>query len=168
VDPYYLTYKAEKLGYMPEVILAGRRINDSMGQRVAERTIKAMIRSGLQVLGSQVTVLGLTFKENCPDLRNTRVIDIIAALKDYGVNVQVCDPEASAEEAHEEYGLDLVPIENLKPSEAVIVAVAHHNFKEIGEGKMPQFVKPKSVIYDVKGIWNKQNIKNWNATLLRM
>ena len=168
VDPYYLTYKAEKLGYMPEVILAGRRINDSMGQRVAARTIKAMIKNGAAILGSTVTVLGLTFKENCPDLRNTRVIDIIAALEDYGVKVQICDPEASAEEAHEEYGVKLTALEDLKPSDAVIVAVAHKNFVELGSGKAPTFLKDKGVVFDVKGLWPVENVQNWQATLLRM
>ncbi|MCB9025390.1 MAG: nucleotide sugar dehydrogenase [Bdellovibrionaceae bacterium] len=168
VDPYYLTYKAEKLGYMPEVILAGRRINDSMGQRVAERTIKAMIKNGASILGSTVTILGLTFKENCPDLRNTRVVDIISALEDYGVKVQICDPEASTDEAHEEYGLKLTELEKLSTSDAVVVAVAHKKFIELGSGNIPTFLKNKGVVFDVKGIWPKQNVEKWNAKLLRM
>ena len=168
VDPYYLTYKAEKLGYQPEVILAGRRINDSMGERVAERTVKAMIKNGTPILGSKVTVLGLTFKENCPDLRNTRVVDIIHALEDYGIEVQVCDPEASPEEAQEEYGVKLTPIEELEASDGLVVAVAHKSFVELGSGQAPSFVKDKPVIFDVKGIWLQENVKNWGATLLRM
>ncbi|MCB0355978.1 MAG: Vi polysaccharide biosynthesis UDP-N-acetylglucosamine C-6 dehydrogenase TviB, partial [Bdellovibrionales bacterium] len=160
--------KAEKLGYKPEVILAGRRINDSMGQRVAERTIKAMIKNGTAILGSRVTVLGLTFKENCPDLRNTRVVDIIAALEDYGVKVQVCDPEALPEEAKEEYGVELTPLEDLEASDALVVAVAHKSFIELASGQVPKFVKKNAVVFDVKGIWPKDKVKNWGTTLLRM
>ncbi len=168
VDPYYLTYKAEKLGYQPEVILAGRRINDSMGTRIVERTVKAMIKSGQAVLNSHVTILGLTFKENCPDLRNTRVTDIISAFNDYGVNIQVCDPEVVPEEAEAEYGIKLVPVDQLKPSEAVIVAVSHTSFYELGKGTRPSFIKDKSVVFDVKGIWNKTTVKEWGADLLRL
>ncbi|MCB0391660.1 MAG: nucleotide sugar dehydrogenase [Bdellovibrionales bacterium] len=168
VDPYYLTYKAEKLGYQPEVILAGRRINDSMGRRVAERTIKAMIKKGISILGSKVTVLGLTFKENCPDLRNTRVVDIVDALSDYGVEVQICDPEASPEEAMEEYNVKLTPIEKLEASDALVVAVAHKAFVELGSGQQPSFLKNDSVVFDVKGIWSQENVINWGMTLLRM
>ncbi|MDD2900549.1 MAG: nucleotide sugar dehydrogenase, partial [Desulfuromonadaceae bacterium] len=128
VDPYYLTHKAEKIGYIPQVILAGRRINDGMGKFVAQRAIKEMIHAGHNILGSTVTVLGLTFKEDCPDLRNSKVIDIINELRDYGINVQVCDPMAEAEEAVHEYGVPLTPIAELKSAAAVVAAVAHKQF----------------------------------------
>jgi UDP-N-acetyl-D-galactosamine dehydrogenase len=125
VDPYYLTHKADMLGYHPQVILAGRRINDGMGKFIAEQTVKHMIRSGSQVKGSRVNVLGLTFKENCPDIRNTRVIDVIHELKSYGIDVHVHDPVPDAEEARREYGLELEPWDALPRANAVVVAVAH-------------------------------------------
>ena len=116
VDPYYLTHKAEKIGYIPQVILAGRRINDDVGKFIAQRTIREMIHAGQNILGATVTVLGLTFKENCPDIRNSKVIDIIRELQDYGINVQVHDPLADPLEVEHEYGLKMVPFEELQPS----------------------------------------------------
>lgn len=130
VDPYYLTHKAQSLGYNPEVILAGRRINDGMGAYVAQSLVKQMIKQGIQVQGSTVTVLGLTFKENVPDLRNSKVIDIIRELEDYGVSVQVTDPIADFEEAIDEYGVNLVAEENLKPADALVLAVPHKAYIE--------------------------------------
>jgi UDP-N-acetyl-D-galactosamine dehydrogenase len=128
VDPYYLTHKADMLGYHPQVILAGRRINDGMGKFIAEQTVKHMIRSGSQVKGSRVNVLGLTFKENFPDIRNTRVIDVIHELKSYGIDVHVHDPVPDAEQARHEYGLELEPWDALPRANAVVVAVAHRQF----------------------------------------
>ena len=128
VDPYYLTHKAEMLGYHPEVILAGRRINDGMGKFVAEQTVKHMIRSGSHIKGAKVIVLGLTFKENCPDLRNSKVIDVIDELKSYGIEVLVHDPVPDAAEAHREYGLDLVSWEDLPVADAIVAAVSHKEF----------------------------------------
>jgi UDP-N-acetyl-D-galactosamine dehydrogenase len=128
VDPYYLTHKADMLGYHPQVILAGRRINDGMGKFIAEQTVKHMIRNGSQVKGSHVNVLGLTFKEDCPDIRNTRVIDVIHELKSYGVNVHVHDPVPDPAEARHEYGLELEPWDALPRAHAVVVAVAHRQF----------------------------------------
>jgi UDP-N-acetyl-D-galactosamine dehydrogenase len=125
VDPYYLTHKADKLGYHPQVILAGRRINDGMGKYVAEQTVKQMIQAGLPVKGAHVNVMGLTFKENCPDIRNTRVIDVINELNSYGLNVHVHDPVADAAEAHHEYGLELESWEKLPRAQAIVAAVAH-------------------------------------------
>jgi UDP-N-acetyl-D-glucosamine/UDP-N-acetyl-D-galactosamine dehydrogenase len=125
VDPYYLTHKAETLGYHPQVILAGRRINDGMGKYIAEQTVKQMIQSGAAVKGADVIVLGLTFKENCPDLRNSKVIDVINELKSYGVNVHVHDPMAAPEEARHEYGVELVTWEDLPKATAIVAAVAH-------------------------------------------
>ena len=125
VDPYYLTHKAERLGYNPQVILAGRRINDGMGKYIAEQTIKQMIQAGNPVKGAHVIVLGLTFKENCPDLRNSKVIDVIRELESYGVTVHVHDPLASAEEAWHEYGVELVQWEHLPRANAIVAAVPH-------------------------------------------
>ena len=130
VDPYYLTFKAEKLGYHPQVILAGRRINDGMGKYVAEQTVKQMIQAGFPVKGSHVNVLGLTFKENCPDLRNSKVIDVIHELESYGVTVHVHDPVALPEEAKHEYGVELIPWEHLPKANAIVAAVAHTQFRE--------------------------------------
>jgi len=130
VDPYYLTFKAEKLGYHPQVILAGRRINDGMGKYVAEQTVKHMIRAGFPVRGSHVNVLGLTFKENCPDLRNSKVIDVIRELESYGVTVHVHDPVALPEEALHEYGVELRAWEHLPKASAIVAAVAHTQFRE--------------------------------------
>lgn len=125
VDPYYLTYKAETLGYRPQVILAGRRINDGMGKYVAEQTVKQMSNAGFAIKNAQVNVLGLTFKEDCPDLRNSKVVDVVNELASYGVNVAVHDPVCSAAEARKEYEIDLVSWDALKPGHAVILAVAH-------------------------------------------
>jgi len=128
VDPYYLTHKADQIGYHPQVILAGRRINDGMGKFIAEQTVKHMIRNGSQVKGAHVNVLGLTFKENCPDIRNTRVIDVVQELKSYGAEVHVHDPVPDAEEARHEYGLELEPWDALPRADAVVLAVAHREF----------------------------------------
>lgn len=154
VDPYYLTHKAEKIGYIPQVILAGRRINDGMGAFVAQRAIKEMIHGGHCVLGSTVTVLGLTFKENCPDLRNSKVIDIINELRDYGINVQVCDPLADPDEAMHEYGVQLVPMIDLKPAAAVVTAVAHREFLGWGAADIMRLTGERPVLIDVKGIYD--------------
>jgi len=132
VDPYYLTHKATILGYIPQVILAGRRINDGMGGFVASQIIKQLIHDGRNVKGAVVTVLGFTFKEDVPDLRNTRVIDIVRELRDYGVDVQIHDPQADAAEAEEEYGITLTAIEDLRPAQAVVFAVPHRSYLEQG------------------------------------
>lgn len=156
VDPYYLTYKAEQLGYSPQVILAGRRINDGMGRFIAQRTIKEMIHAGVNILGSQVTVLGLTFKENCPDLRNSRVIDVIQELREFGIEVQVCDPQADVAEALEEYGISLVPFVELKPADAVIVTVAHQQFTTLSIADYQSLLRSSPpVLIDVKGVVNR-------------
>jgi UDP-N-acetyl-D-galactosamine dehydrogenase len=150
VDPYYLTHKAEKVGYHPQVILAGRRINDGMGKYVAEQTVKEMIRAGFSIRGDDVVVLGLTFKENCPDTRNTRVIDVIQELRSYGANVHVHDPVANAEEAMHEYGVTLTAWDDLPKAAAVVYAVAHAEFVN---RPIPEFVakmRPGAVLTDVK------------------
>lgn len=150
VDPYYLTYKAEMLGHHPEVILSGRRINDSMGKFIAEKTVKSLIQQDINVKGAHVIVLGLTFKENCPDLRNTRVIDIVRELQSYDVKVSVCDPEASKEEAFHEYGIELIDFEKLTPADAVIGAVAHRPFAKLSDTELAKLTTAKTIAIDVK------------------
>lgn len=152
VDPYYLTHKAQSLGYQPEVILAGRRLNDAMGNYVVSQLIKAMTREGIYVLNAKVLVMGLTFKENCPDLRNTRVIDIVNELKNYNVNVDVYDPWVDANEAMDEYGI--TPVVHLENNhyDAIILAVAHHQFSEMGASAIRSLGKSKHVLYDLKYI----------------
>ena len=159
VDPYYLTHKASVLGYIPQVILSGRRINDGMGAYVAGQVVKRLIQTGNQVRGSRVTILGLTFKEDVPDLRNTRVIDIVKELQDYGVLVQVHDPMASPAEAHEEYGVHLVPREQLAPAHAVVLAVAHQPYLKEGWGLITSLLDGgKGVVADVKGVLPRDRI----------
>ena len=150
VDPYYLTHKADKLGYHPQVILAGRRINDGMGKFIAEQTVKNLIKSGSQVLGAKVIVFGLTFKENCPDLRNSKVVDVIGELKAYGVDVIVHDPVPEAGEAEHEYGLSLTAWNDLPQAEALVMAVAHSEFKQRPLSDFLSKVKPGGVFVDVK------------------
>lgn len=154
VDPYYLTHKAEKIGYIPQVILSGRRINDGMGKFIAQRAVKEIIHAGHSVLGCVVTVLGLTFKEDCPDLRNSKVIDIIRELQDYGINVQVCDPLADAGEAVHEYGVTLTAPEDLKPAVAVVAAVAHKEYRQWSAETMCRFMGKNPVLIDVKGMYD--------------
>jgi UDP-N-acetyl-D-glucosamine/UDP-N-acetyl-D-galactosamine dehydrogenase len=150
VDPYYLTHKADKLGYHPEVILAGRRINDGMGKYVAEQTVKNMIQGGRSVKGAKVAVLGLTFKENCPDLRNSRVIDIIRELESYGVEVSVHDPLADAAEAMHEYGVALQSWDALPRADAIVLAVAHEEFKRRSVDGLMDKLQPGGLVADVK------------------
>jgi UDP-N-acetyl-D-galactosamine dehydrogenase len=152
VDPYYLTHKAQAIGYHPEVILAGRRLNDSMGSYVASQVIKLMMQRGGVAEASRALVMGLTFKENCPDLRNTRVVDIVAELKDYGITCDVYDPWASPAEAHAEYGI--TPVDTLVPGtyDAVILAVGHRQFQSMGAVNLRALGKPGAVLYDVKQI----------------
>ncbi len=168
VDPYYLTHKAEKLGYIPQVILSGRRINDGMGEFIAQRTVKEMIRAGHNVLGSTVTVLGLTFKENCPDLRNSKVIDIIRELEDYGIHVQVTDALADHEEAMEEYGVKLVPFDALEPASALVVAVSHSAYCELSPADLGSLSTGNPVVIDVKGIYDKQALRDAGIQLWRL
>ena len=153
VDPYYLTHKAQEVGYHPEVILAGRRINDSMAAHVADETIKLMLRKGHPVLGCKVLVLGLTFKENCPDVRNTKVVDIVKALKSYNTEVDVYDPWIDVAEAQKEYGLEcLQQLPAVGQYSAIVLAVAHKQFLEIGEAGIKIWGRPNAVVFDVKSI----------------
>ena len=153
VDPYYLTHKAQEVGYHPEVILAGRRINDGMARHVADETIKLMLRKNLPVLGSKVLVLGLTFKENCPDVRNTKVVDIVNALRGYNTQVDVYDPWIDIQEAQNEYGLQCLEVVP-SPGQyaAIILAVGHHQFLKLGESGLKAFGQPGAVLFDVKSI----------------
>lgn len=152
VDPYYLTYKAQEVGYHPEVILSGRRINDSMAEHVADETVKLMLRKGKPVLGSKVLVLGLTFKENCPDIRNTKVIDIVSALRAYNVDVDVYDPWVNLDEARHEYGLDcLAAAPQTAAYSAIVVAVGHREFVEMG-ADIRRWGEADAVLYDVKSV----------------
>ena len=157
VDPYYLTHKAQAIGYHPEIILAGRRLNDSMGGYVVTQLVKAMTKKRIQVEGANVLVMGLTFKENCPDLRNTRVIDIVAELKDYNCKVDVYDPWVTAEEAQHEYGITPIKAPNCGNYDAIILAVAHNQFKDLGATAIRALGKPISVIYDLKYMLSAQD-----------
>ena len=150
VDPYYLTHKAQAIGYHPEVILAGRRVNDGMGEYVASQLIKAMTKKGIAIKDSKVLIMGLTFKENCPDIRNTKVVDIVSELKDYGCQVEVCDPWVDSEEARHEYGV--VITEQLNPGsyDAIILAVAHDQFKAMTEQEIRTCGKDTHILYDLK------------------
>jgi len=152
VDPYYLTHKAEALGYHPEVILAGRRINDGMGGYIARELIKRLIRSGSPVNGARVLVMGLAFKENTPDLRNTRVIDIVRELADYEAAVEVWDPWIAPADALREYGVELIKAPGQGAYDAVVLAVAHRQFAELGAEKIRGLGKPGAVLFDVKGL----------------
>jgi UDP-N-acetyl-D-galactosamine dehydrogenase len=152
VDPYYLTAKAESLGYHPEVILAGRRINDGMGTYVAQKLIKLLIARDIQVKRARVGVLGLTFKENVPDLRNSRVPDILAELRQFGIEPRVADPRADAEEAHHEYGISLTPLEELTGLDAVVFAVSHDEYRGLGGDKLRTLVHDRGVVIDVKSM----------------
>ena len=150
VDPYYLTHKAEAIGYHPQIILAGRRLNDGMGAYVAGQLVKALLRKRIHVQGARVLVMGLTFKENCPDLRNTRVVDVIAELQDYGMTVDVHDPWVDAAEAKHEYGLDLIDNPKTGAYTAVVLAVAHEQFKGYGVAGFRALCSPDHVLYDLK------------------
>ncbi len=153
VDPYYLTYKAQAVGYQPEIILAGRRLNDRMGAVIVNRVIKLMTRHNLLMKGSRVLVLGLAFKENCPDLRNTRVVDILRELADYGISADVYDPWVNPRTAKDDYGI--TPIEDPQPGryDAIILAVAHRQFEEIGIERLRALGRPGAVFFDVKHVF---------------
>ena len=168
VDPYYLTHKAEMLGYHPEVILAGRRINDGMGKFIAEQTIKQMIAAGSSVKGAKVNVLGLTFKENCGDLRNSKVIDIINELKSYGVEIFVTDPQARSDEAVHEYGTPLIPWRDLPQADAIVAAVAHKEFVDLGMDEFAEKLVPGGAFIDVKAAFDARCVKAAGFRLWRL
>jgi len=168
VDPYYLTHKAEMLGYTPQVILAGRRINDGMGKFIAEQTIKQMIAAGSYVKGAKVNVLGLTFKENCGDLRNSKVIDIIHELKSYGVEVFVTDPRAKSDEAMHEYGVSLLPWADLPRADAIVAAVAHREFAELTVEDFGKKLIRGGAFIDVKAVFDSSAIEGAGYKLWRL
>lgn len=168
VDPYYLTHKAQKIGHHPEIILAGRKTNDHVGKFIATSLVKQMIKQNMPVQGAKVTILGLTFKENVPDLRNTRVIDIIHELEDFGVDIQVTDAYADAREAQEEYDINLIPYEELHPAEAVIYAVTHEAYVKKGWEHFDRLLKHrKGIVFDVKSKLDKAECPE-NITLWRL
>ena len=152
VDPYYLTHKAQAIGYHPEMILAGRRINDHMGEYVASQFVKAMLKRNIMVKGARVLVLGLTFKENCPDLRNTKVVDIVRELDEYNMSVDVYDPWVDNEAAHKEYDIKIINALEDGAYDGVIIAVAHHQFVSLGEQQLRALGKPDHVLYDLKNV----------------
>ncbi|KAI5912644.1 nucleotide sugar dehydrogenase [Thauera sp. 2A1] len=168
VDPYYLTHKADMLGYHPQVILAGRRINDSMGKYVAEQTVKQMIGNGCGIKGANVIVLGLTFKENCPDLRNSKVIDVIHELQSYGCNVHVHDPVASSDEAVHEYGVSLTPWDELPVADAIVAAVSHREYVGAPAARLLQKLAPGGVFADVKSAYDQAMLKAAGAKVWRL
>ncbi|MGB3221766.1 MAG: Vi polysaccharide biosynthesis UDP-N-acetylglucosamine C-6 dehydrogenase TviB [Desulforhopalus sp.] len=153
VDPYYLTHKAQEVGYHPNMILAGRRLNDSMGNYIASTVIKKMVKKGIDTSSSRILVMGLTFKENCPDLRNTRVTDIISEFAEYGISVDVYDPWVNPEEAFKEYQIKLVEHLQENTYSGIVIAVAHQQFAEMNVTQLRSFCKAKSVIYDVKSLF---------------
>ena len=168
VDPYYLTFKAQSEGYHPEVILAGRRINDNMGRVVVEKTVKLMIKSGQNIKNARVGVLGLTFKEDCPDLRNTRVIDIVSELKDYGVDVLVHDPMADADEARAYYGVPLHPWEEMTDLGALIIAVPHRQYREMSISDFTACLNEKGCLIDVKSMLEPDAVRKTNLNFWRL
>ncbi len=171
VDPYYLTYKAQQVGYHPEIILAGRRINDGMGKYVVENTIKQLIKADSHIKGAKVAILGFTFKENCPDTRNTRVIDIYNELKEYGIDAMVVDPQADKKEAKEEYGLTLHKLSDVKDVDAIIIAVAHKEFKEFKQEDIDKFYsKPiiNRTLIDVKGLLDRKEYEGLGYNYFRL
>ncbi len=150
VDPYYLTHKAQSVGYHPEMILAGRRLNDGMGSYVVSQLVKKMLKNKIQVDNANVLVMGLTFKENCPDLRNTKVVDVVSELKEYNINVDITDPWCSSEQAEHEYGLTLCEINEQGKYDAIILAVSHDEFKKLGVENIRKLGKENHVLYDLK------------------
>jgi UDP-N-acetyl-D-galactosamine dehydrogenase len=168
VDPYYLTHKAQTLGYHPEVILAGRRINDGMGKFIAEQTIKQMIAAGSAIKGAKVTVLGLTFKEDCADLRNSKVVDIISELKSYGVEVFVHDPQADGAEAQHEYGVELTAWDDLPRSDAIVAAVAHREYRELGVSRIAERLAPHACFIDVKAAFSHAELESHGLRVWRL
>jgi len=168
VDPYYLTHKAEMLGYHPQVILAGRRINDNMGKYIAEQTVKQMIRNGSQIKGTKVNVLGLTFKENVPDLRNSRVIDVINELRNYGIEVFVHDPVPLKDDARHEYGIELLSWEELPAADAMIAAVAHRKVLERSAQELAAKVIPGGCFVDVKSAFDEAALRKIGLCVWRL
>ena len=168
VDPYYLAHKAQEVGFNPEMILSGRHLNNGMGAHIAHESIKALIKSGKNPKETVVTVFGLTFKENCPDIRNTKVVDVISELQSYGIVIQICDPEADPIEAMHEYGLTLTPLGQLKPSDLAIVAVAHTAIVTELTQNTEAYCKHNSILFDVKSCLNRKQFRDAGYSLIRL
>jgi len=168
VDPYYLTYKAEQVGYRPEVIQSGRRVNDNMGKFIAERCVKQMILNDKKVKGTKVAILGLTFKENCPDLRNSKVYDLVKAFKDYGIEPIVADAWASNEEAKSVYGVELTKLDDISQCELVVVAVAHREYKDLSAKDLSNLVTDTGRLFDIKGILPREELSSMNIAVDRI
>jgi len=169
VDPYYLTYKAEQIGYLSQIILAGRKINDGMGKYVAENTLKQLIKAGKQIKGCKVLIMGITFKQNCSDIRNSKVIDIVNELKEYGIEVDVVDPLVEENEVQRECGIKLSKLKNVTDVDAVIFAIPHEKFKNITLGDLKKIYKDdKLVLIDIKGMFNKKEAENLDYLYWRL
>ncbi len=171
VDPYYLTYKAEKIGYKSQVIAAGRKVNDSMGKYVGEKCIKLMLKAGKEAKKAKVAILGFTFKENCPDTRNSKVFDVYQELTEYNINTIVCDPAADADEAHRLYGIEFCSIEEVQNCDAVIVAVSHDMFNNLKISDIENFYSPDDkakILLDIKGIYDRTQFENAGFTYFRL
>src|SRR5699024_8087192 len=161
VDPYYLTHKAQKIGHHPEIILAGRKTNDNVGKFIATSLVKQMIKKNMPIQGSKVTILGFTFKENVPDIRNTRVVDIVKELEDFGIEVQITDAYADAEEARVEYDVELMVYDELKPADAVVFAVPHEKYLNEGWDMFEYLLKHgKGIVFDIKSKLPKSECPN--------
>ena len=154
VDPYYLTHKAQAIGYNPEIILAGRRLNDGMSSYVVNQLIKKMRQKSIKIDGASILIMGLTFKENCPDVRNTRILDIVNYLRNFNMKITICDPLVDEDYIKSEYDLDVMKALPEATFDGVIVAVGHQLFKELGEAKIRSFGKPKHVLFDLKHIFS--------------
>ena len=160
VDPYYLTHKAKEIGYNPEIILAGRKINDGMGEYIAENTIEALINQGTSIENAKISILGLTFKENCPDIRNTKVITILDRLKYYNCKVSVSDELADAELARDQFGIDLIPLNEVLDCDAVIIAVKHDKYTRFNDSHWQVMLRPNGVLIDIKSIYDKNTFSD--------
>lgn len=168
VDPYYLTHRAEEVGYAPQVILSGRRVNSEMGRFIAQKTIKILAQKGATIANSRVTLLGVTFKENCPDIRNSRSFDIVDELRDYGIEVQCSDAEADPAEVRQEYGYELTAFEDLKPADAVIVAVKHKAYQELGPDQLLSLFAKNRLLVDIKGVFDRSKLRELNIDFWRL
>lgn len=169
VDPYYLTHKAEEVGYNPQVILAGRRINDNMARYVARATIKRMVKNNIDVTNATVGILGITFKENCPDIRNSKIVDVIKEFDQWGIKVAVCDPWADAEEVKHEYGIELVQVDAAHPVDSLVVAVGHNEFRNLSAQELRSYVVgEKPVLTDVKSLFDRNEMVKQGFTVFRL
>jgi UDP-N-acetyl-D-galactosamine dehydrogenase len=168
VDPYYLAHKAQEAGYNPKMILAGRHLNNGMGQHIGREAIKSLIQAGKNPKDSVISILGLTFKENCPDIRNTKVVDILAELDSYGVSYQICDPEAESAEAQHEYNIELMDMAEMKPADLTILAVAHTSLVEQLKNASDKLLAPSSIVIDVKSCLDRKEMTQRGYQIIRL